>query len=330
MDVVMDDSNSFCEEFVAKLGGDPCRFCLPKVGEGLRSCMGYHHAECEDAEVASIYVVYCNAALGKATPDDVAAARKSLYNRDSVGDRGLLKKEPNFESPFGCFLPSCGLELYGVSVGGMGVRTNTDSTTIVTIENANALMKNTEHFSPAEPGDAFWSDPSLPAEATSMPYEYRTVSVGNFVYARKRQGKKDFLTTAPVKIKLCRYNTIANWMQYVDRKGRMYRFAFDKVLHTEKTLLSASNILQSPAVVIIADALSAGNNEVHMNDGIAANVASFSVYQRVRHAVRHRTLKITDLVTAVMPSMADDEALRACNKALSRASVAHLKALAHL
>lgn len=324
MDVVMDDSISFCEEFVGKLGGDPCRFCLPKVGRGLLSCMGYHHAECKDAEVASIYVVYCNAALGKASPEDVAAARKALHTRDSVEDPGLLKKDPVFESPFGCFVPSCGLELYGVSVCGMGAFTNG------TMENANTLMKSTKGFLSAEPGDAFWSDPALPAEATNKPYEYCAVSVGNFVYAWKRQGKKDFLTMVPVEIRLCRYKTIAYWMQYVDRKGRMYRFTFDKVLHTEKTLLSAPNVLQSPAIVIIADALSAGNNEVHMNDGITANVASFSVYQRVRHAVMNRTLKIEDLVTAVMPSMATAQALSMCNKALSRASVAHLKALAHL
>lgn len=328
MDTVMDDSISFCEEFVGKLGSDPCLFCLPKVGRGaLFSCMGYHHAGCKDAEVASIYVVYCNAVLGKASPEDIAAARNALHNRVSVEDPGLLKKDPGFESKFGCFVPSCGLELYVLSVGGMSAFTSG------TMEKAeNCMKKENLPFSSAEPGDAYWSDPTLPAEATTKPYDYCTVSVGNFVYARQHnKGKKDFLTMSSVDISLCRYKTIAYWMQYVDRKGRMYRFNFDKSLATEKTLLSAQNALQSPATVIISDALSAGNNEVHMNDGITANTASFSAYQKARHAVAmYRNPKTLDVVTVVMPSMANDEALRLCNIALSRVSVAHLKALAHL
>jgi hypothetical protein len=326
MDVIMDDSISFCEEFVGKLGADACRFCLPKDKAGVRSCMGYHHAACEDGEVASIYVVYCHAASGKASPEDVAAARKALQARESVADPGLLKKDPDFESPFGCIVPSCGLEFYNMSVTGMSVYY------AGTLLNAEDLLKNSSlPGKMAGPGDAYWSDPELPADFINKEYNYVTVSVGNFVYAQKRTGKKDFLTTTPVNIMLCRHKGVARWMQYVDRKGRMYRFTIDRITHTEKTLLMAANILHSLGIVIIADALSAGNSEVLMSDTFAANVASYGVFKKVRRAVM-ADCKTRDFVTAVMPSMANDDALRLCNKALLRASAAHLKslALAHL
>lgn len=315
------DESDFCNEFLAKMTS-PELYCLPTKGVSkTMSCLGYHYGACADRVVASLYSVYCFASVGKATAEEISVARVALRGIESVDDPGFTKI-PGSQSAAGCFVSNCGLEFYVGSLNGMEVWYQN------LVRPLSCIRSSGEGWDTKEADrEPFWVDPSM-VVVIPHTYEFKTVSVGNFVYARRSsKSKRDKLRRTSVDIQLCK-NVNDIWIEYVDRVGRLYRFNGICDTTDQRSVLSSYRFSCSPINVIVTDALGAGNTDVHLprsDPKLDVSVASFAACTHVKKAALGRE-RVEDLVVAVMPPIMDDEVYEYCNGAILKGSCAHLSA----
>lgn len=308
----MANSELFCAEFVAKVKS-PASLCVPNGGAQFE-CTAMHCSGCADGVVRSLYAIFCAATVGKASDEDISAARVALEEMDAIDEPSISKFNPDVVSAGGCVKKQYGLEYHGGCL-------------VDPLVQSKRVFQTVHSMKPETPiraRPAVWTDVLVHWD---IPEEYNATeaTVGNFVTAiRNRSGDPPTINRVPVKIEVCcsPRNPKKKWIDYKDRAGRVHRFSVPK----KGGILNYAGGEKTLGVLIADDALSSG--EIKTYDKVLETSAAHFAMSFVQTLVTSKVVKTdTTSVVVVMPPVSEDWSAAAASDAMTRASGEHLRAL---